>query len=93
MPSPNEFRFTLSQIASIIGKSPRTLRTWDSSTPHPGFKAIHHFPRHAGERKLTASQTADLAKAGLDHGRIPSERYKRIVALLRAFESLSSDKT
>ena len=83
----DEFEFTLSNVAKLLGKSPVTLRKWEK-------QGIYEFPRVSGDRKLQTCDLQELASIARDLNRISTNRYRMIVAvcsILRIIEDENRD--
>jgi len=74
-----KFSFTVTDAARFLGKSPVTLRKWESQ----GF---YEFSRVGNDRRLSVGEVRDLAKHAYGHGRICKDRLKLIEATLTLLE-------
>lgn len=74
-----KFSFTITDAARFLGKSPVTLRKWESQ----GF---YTFERVGNDRRLSVGAVRSLARHARDHGRICEDRLKLIEASLTLLE-------
>lgn len=82
MRDPN-FSFTITDAARFLGKSPVTLRKWESQ----GF---YHFSRVGNDRRLSISEVRDLARHAREAKRICEDRLKLIEASLTLLEMVEN---
>lgn len=81
------FRFTITDLGRFLGKSPVTLRKWESQ----GFV---RYPRdERGDRKLGASDVASVAQKAREARRISGHRQSLVLAALEALTALEEENS
>lgn len=78
------FNFTVTDLARFLGKSPVTLRKWES-------KGEVTIPRDGNERKLHADHISGIAKRTYTSGRISRRRRDLVCALMTMIETVERE--
>lgn len=76
------FRFTISNLGTFLGKSPVTIRNWER-------KGMITLPRVGNSRSLNLDELKNVATVAYDSGRISSDRLMHInetIVLLQGLE-------
>lgn len=79
------FTFSITDIALLLGKSPVTLRSWET-------KGFYVFPRDGrGDRFLDTNGIRDIAKLARDNSRISQHRLDLINSAMTMLEILQQE--
>lgn len=80
----SEFKFTISDVAILLGKSPVTLRQWEN-------KGLMKFPRIGDDRKFEIKDVRIAARKAKDLGRINGVRLRMVEAALTNLELIEHE--
>lgn len=80
----SKFNLSISEAAVFMGKSPVTLRSWES-------QGLVKFSRHGNDRRFTIEDMRNLSQVAMKNRRITKERLKIIEATLTMMEIIENE--
>lgn len=80
-----KFRFTISDLGLMLGKSPVTIRGWER-------KGMLTLPRIGANRALTIAQVREVAGTACEAGRITVDRRQIINEAMTSLAILEQEK-